>query len=65
MARLVPASSPGVRSVIDTPGWRIASPWKCRATLSHRRQEQGRQDRDARITALLPEALQLVEERQE
>ena len=37
---------------------------KCRATLSRRRQEQRREDRDARIAALLREALQLVEEGQ-
>jgi predicted nucleic acid-binding Zn ribbon protein len=37
---------------------------KCRATLSRRRQEQRRQDRDARIATLLREAAQLVEEGQ-
>ena len=34
-------------------------------TLSWRRQEQRRQDRDLRIAALLQEAMQLVEEGQE
>jgi predicted nucleic acid-binding Zn ribbon protein len=53
------ASCPACRAPLT--GRKTVCSGKGRATLSRRRQEQRRQDRDARIAALLREALQLVE----
>ena len=54
------ASCPACRAPLT--GRKTVCSGKCRATLSRRREEQRRQDRDARIAALLREVLELVEE---
>jgi len=54
------ASCPAYRAPLA--GWKTVCSGKCRATLSRRRQDQRRQDRDARIAAPLRQALQLVGE---